>query len=493
MQRLTLPLAEIVVEDRQRQDYGDIDDLAESLSKFGLIQPIVINHDRRLIAGGRRFAAATKLGWATIDVVYKETLSEADLYEMELEENVRRKDLSWQERCINILTIHGFKVRKNVLEGSSWGQKETGELLNMSVGHVNNCLMLGRELRSDKNSPLWKADSIMDGLRIVLQRDEDRALAILAQKAKQTINKDVPNAQITQITREEARQAVAVNTDTGLLEEERKRYYSNPLNAPDSFETYWQDRLRRADELERTIYLSTRLHCGDCLSYMGDNVGTFDHILTDPPYAIDMEMLDQDNLGMSDIDTVEDEHDVGENLDLLASFIPRAYAAMKDAGFLVMWCDIMQWDFLYKNAIAAGFKVQRWPIVWVKTHTCMNSAAMYNTTKTTEFAIVCRKGNAVLAKPATASHIVAGHDDYKETLGHPFVKPFALWSYLIDHFTQEGQTILEPFAGRGSGVISLARKQRNFYACESNVAHYNALLENTKQYYLTLNPRFIFK
>jgi DNA modification methylase len=90
-------------------------------------------------------------------------------------------------------------------------------------------------------------------------------------------------------------------------------------------------------------------------------------------------------------------------------------------------------------------------------------------------------------------HILAPHDEYKTTLGHLFVKPFDVWKYLIEHVSYEGQTILEPFAGRGSGVISLARMKRKFLACELNDAHYNALVENIKQYYLAINPNYQFK
>ena len=98
-----------------------------------------------------------------------------------------------------------------------------------------------------------------------------------------------------------------------------------------------------------------------------------------------------------------------------------------------------------------------------------------------------------MAKTMPTSHIVAAHDELKKTIGHPFVKPFRCWEFLVDAVTLPGQVICDPFAGRGSSIVSFIRKERNFLAAELNVAHYNALVENIKQHYLTLNPQFIFK
>jgi DNA modification methylase len=106
--------------------------------------------------------------------------------------------------------------------------------------------------------------------------------------------------------------------------------------------------------------------------------------------------------------------------------------------------------------------------------------------------MVCRKGNAVLMNPAPQCHILAQHDEYKDSLGHPFVKPYDVWHFILQYISIEGQTILEPFAGRGSGVISIQRDNRNVIACESNLQHYNALVNNVQNHYLSINPNFTF-
>jgi len=59
-----LPLEVIVIGQRHRQRLGDIEGLAESIARVGLLHPPVITPDRRLISEERRIEAAQLLGWA---------------------------------------------------------------------------------------------------------------------------------------------------------------------------------------------------------------------------------------------------------------------------------------------------------------------------------------------------------------------------------------------------------------------------------------------
>lgn len=510
MNRQTLPLNEILVENRQRIDYGDIDELAQSLSRFGLIQPIIINQDRRLIAGGRRFAAATKLGWQQIDVVFRETLSIDELHELELEENLRRKEETWQERCVHIKTIHDLKSKRSALEGSKWGQRETAEMLGIKgASNVNYALRVA-DLIIAKDTQIIQCESLNEALKLLLRREEDRILARLNQaqgeaaKSKSILPSSLMAsfgiANPLSIAPSESKPLIS---DSSAKDAALEKYLSNPLNDPNTFDEYWNDlqSLRSKSEQHsiataNTICLSNKLYCCDSIDFMShpDCKDKFDAIITDIPYGIDMDMLNQGNDGhaFQDIDTVLTEHTIEGNEALFAKFFPAAYHCLKPNSYCITWCDIMQWQLMFDLATQAGFKCQRWPITWVKTSPCMNQSANVNFTKTTEIAIVCRKGTCSLSKPNIPSHIVGGHDVYKDTLGHPFVKPFIIWEHLIRAVTLEGHTVLEPFAGRGSGVISLARLGRNYIGCELNVEHFNALMENMKQYYLALNPNTIF-
>ena len=76
---------------------GDIDALADSLKRLGQINPIVISKKNVLIAGERRLEAAKLLGWRTINVTIAEVSDELTRLEMEVEENIRRRDFNMEE------------------------------------------------------------------------------------------------------------------------------------------------------------------------------------------------------------------------------------------------------------------------------------------------------------------------------------------------------------------------------------------------------------
>src|SRR5262245_1711653 len=67
-QAQTCRIADITVGERFRRDLGDIAGLAASMAEPGLLHPIVITPDGRLIAGERRLRAAELLGWNEIPV-----------------------------------------------------------------------------------------------------------------------------------------------------------------------------------------------------------------------------------------------------------------------------------------------------------------------------------------------------------------------------------------------------------------------------------------
>ena len=67
---------EVMVPPRYRKDMGDIDALAKSIAEIGLLQPIVITPDKRLVCGARRLEAYRRLGLAYIEAHVLETTSE---------------------------------------------------------------------------------------------------------------------------------------------------------------------------------------------------------------------------------------------------------------------------------------------------------------------------------------------------------------------------------------------------------------------------------
>lgn len=96
MPQETRPITAIQVGTRYRLHLGDIAALAESMQALGVLHPIVVTPDNRLIAGARRLAAAKRLGWEEIAVHVVDVPS---LLETEYDENVLRKDFTIIERA----------------------------------------------------------------------------------------------------------------------------------------------------------------------------------------------------------------------------------------------------------------------------------------------------------------------------------------------------------------------------------------------------------
>ena len=103
---------------RRRDDLGDLSRLIDSIHRVGLIHPIVVTDDLTLVAGHRRLEASRWLGATMIEVRRMGDLSEAEVRELELEENLHRKDLTPAERS-KTLTALATAVKTRLLENAS--------------------------------------------------------------------------------------------------------------------------------------------------------------------------------------------------------------------------------------------------------------------------------------------------------------------------------------------------------------------------------------
>ena len=91
---MNIAIDDIIVSDRVRIDVPNIDSLAESMRTNGLLNPIVITDNHKLVAGFRRLQAAKSLGWKTIEASVIEAKEAEHFLELELEENVQRLPFS---------------------------------------------------------------------------------------------------------------------------------------------------------------------------------------------------------------------------------------------------------------------------------------------------------------------------------------------------------------------------------------------------------------
>ena len=90
MEQPTRPIDSIHVGFRYRKDLGDLRSLADSIGEVGLLHPVVVTPEGRLIAGQRRLEACRTLGWSDVPVTVVDLLQAA---RGEAHENLARKDL----------------------------------------------------------------------------------------------------------------------------------------------------------------------------------------------------------------------------------------------------------------------------------------------------------------------------------------------------------------------------------------------------------------
>jgi hypothetical protein len=118
-------LDDIRVEDRHRADLGDIAALAASIADIGLINPITVTPDHRMIAGARRLAAVRTLGWTDVPVRVVDTLDDASArLRAERDENTCRKEM----------TVSELMDLAAALEALERPKAATRQIANLSLG-----------------------------------------------------------------------------------------------------------------------------------------------------------------------------------------------------------------------------------------------------------------------------------------------------------------------------------------------------------------------
>jgi site-specific DNA-methyltransferase (adenine-specific) len=185
------PLEQIhVAPDRQRKhfDGAKVMELANSIQSVGLLQPIIVEPGGSLIAGERRTRAcrhlaamgiAVRFGDDTLEVgqvpVVFYSDSELKTYEAQLDENIRREDLSWQEKAAATEFLHALRTRQNADHGIS---ATTREGTDSNVTRVRDQLIVAKHLEDKEIS---SAPSVKDAMKILQKREEKSRLTRLSE------------------------------------------------------------------------------------------------------------------------------------------------------------------------------------------------------------------------------------------------------------------------------------------------------------------------
>ncbi len=127
MQKVSI--SKIVINNRIRKEYGNIQELASDIEENGLINPPVVTPQYELIAGERRIKACKELGWDEIEVRIMEVNDYENKLRMEISENENRKEFTFSERIEWAEKLE--QIEKIKSENRQWQGKNMEESSNL--------------------------------------------------------------------------------------------------------------------------------------------------------------------------------------------------------------------------------------------------------------------------------------------------------------------------------------------------------------------------
>jgi DNA modification methylase len=422
MQLLKLNPTEIKVKeglDRFRKDGGELMKLATSIQKYGQLQAIVINRQNEIIAGGRRLAACMLLNIPVL-AMYQDTVDSISMREMELEENIMRKDFSPSEEALAVAELHRLKqeiygiAKPGVKDNTGWTLEKTAEALGVTRGNVIDSLQIAENIK------------MFPDLRNCKTKSEIKATAKTLEKISDTLK-----------SLKKHEEASKTQSQYNVCHQEAEAFLSSQSD------------------------------------------GKYNCFLTDPPYGIDIQdtMMSisgatggANSSGITFNDSKEEMElgiaDLAKHLYRITTFDAQGYVFTAP-------------EFFYPTRnvfIAAGWKAFIKPIIWIKNASGQNNQPSLWPSSCYEMILFLRKEDARL--------VVEGKTDWIQCspiIGdaklHPAEKPVALLTELLDRISLPGQYMIDPFMGSGSSLEAGIKKKLFVSGCDKLLSCYATSLK----------------
>lgn len=398
---------------RQRKEMGEIQKMVESIRTFGQLQPIVINRNNELIAGGRRLAACL-LGGFKARVCYKDTVDDLTMREMELEENVQRKALTPAEEA---LAVRELVELKRKIHGTPVQGKEGGFTLENAA-----------ELLGKSKAYVLKAISVAE------------AIDAFPDLAKCDTTSEIQK------------------TYKGL-----ERIKTN-LDALESYEKS----IKRTDK-----FVLVNRNAVDWLKGIGDQ--SVDLVFTDPPYGIDIHEVSMTLGGKTGGDTTttgvkyDDSEEYAKKL--LETIAKESYRITKPNGFALIFCAPSHFTWISQVMSINDWLVAPRPVVWIKRESGQNNNPDKWFSAAYEFILFARKIDSQIILPGRPDWIQCDPVNPSERL-HQAEKPVALCKELISRLCLPGSYIADPCMGSGAIIEAAVQMKMHGLGCELDTAIY---------------------
>ncbi|MGN1432704.1 MAG: ParB/RepB/Spo0J family partition protein [Ruminococcus sp.] len=192
---VTLKISEIEPnrsQPRKEFDEKALSELAESISKHGLLQPLLVRPlplgGYQIVAGERRYRACRMAGITEVPVIIRE-LGDTETMEIALIENLQREDLTPIEEAL------GYQV---LIEEHGFSQEEVAQSVGKSRPAITNALRLLK-------LPQSILDLVSDGkisaghARALLTLEDEK---LMQELAEEIIKKDLSVRQVEKICKQ---------------------------------------------------------------------------------------------------------------------------------------------------------------------------------------------------------------------------------------------------------------------------------------------------
>ncbi len=193
--------------------------------------------------------------------------------------------------------------------------------------------------------------------------------------------------------------------------------------------------------------MTVTLHLGDCLEYMRTMPDkSVDAVITDPPYGL--------GIVKNTFRHKPEFEDKSQTWDDKPASKEQIAEALRVSGTQIIWGG----NYFH-------LPPSRCFLVWDKKQSEAFSSSM------------CEMAWTNMDKPAKMfSRSVTSYEKF-----HPTTKPLDLMLWVIRNYTNEGDTIFDPFMGSGTTGVAAVQLGRNFIGCEINPDYFATAEKRIRQ------------
>lgn len=416
---IVIPISSIRVkrDERQRREI-ETSDLEQSILKHGLIHPIVVDQldedSYLLVAGERRLTAIQRLGWAEIDARLSTTLSLIERQIIELEENVKRKDLDWKEEVKSVHMIHQLYSSQN----ASQTYEDTAQELGMALGAFGIMMRVAEEVIAG-NKQVLASPGYRPAYNFILRRDE--------RNLDSALNDMLSEPQIVSIPADAA----------GIAEAMKDASPGQVVILPPHVLPHEIQIIPPPESIINVSFLEW------APTYSGR---PFSFIHCDFPYGINLQKSEQAK--SAQWGGYQDDPDVYWTL--LACLSANKERLFTQSAHIMFWLSMEMYEDTHKffRQYLPDFELLRLPLVWHKTD---NRGIVADVTRrprnVTEFALMASRGDRKIIKPVGNAY---GSPTTKEV--HQSEKPEPMLRHFFQMFVDENTRVFDPTCGSGTAL-----------------------------------------